>query len=123
MPGALTAQRDRLTGSGAYRSRVTVQAPGAPAADGDGGYTETWVDGLPATWAVSLGAAGTTGGESAMQGTTITTATHLVRGRYRADVTTHTRLVLGARLFNVLQVRDVDERHRVLELICTEVVP
>jgi head-tail adaptor len=80
------------------------------------------VDGLPATWAVSLGAA-PTGGEAPMAGTTISTASYVVRGRYRADVTTHTRLVLGARLFNVLQVRDVDERHRVLELICTEVQP
>ena len=122
MPGGLaTAQRDRLIGSGAYRHRVTVQAPGATVQDGDGGYTEGWVDANPPTWFVSLGAAGRDG-EARAAGTTIAAATHLVRGRYRADVTTATRLLLGARVFNILTVRDLDERRRKLEVVCAEVV-
>jgi SPP1 family predicted phage head-tail adaptor len=122
MPGGLaTAQRDRLIGSGAYRHRVTVQVAGATVQDGDGGYVEGWPNANPPTWFVSIGAAGRDG-EARAAGTTIAAATHLVRGRYRADVTTATRLVLGARVFNILTVRDLDERRRVLELVCAEVV-
>jgi head-tail adaptor len=55
-------------------------------------------------------------------GTVIATQTHLARGRYRADVTTAVRLALAARVFNVLTVRDLDEHHRTLELVCAEVV-
>jgi SPP1 family predicted phage head-tail adaptor len=112
---------DRLIATGAYRHRVTVQIPGALVPDGDGGYTETWQDADPPTWAVSLTAAPRAAGEAPMVGTTITTASHLARGRYRADVTTHTRFLLDARVFNVLVVRDLDERHRTLEVVCTEV--
>jgi SPP1 family predicted phage head-tail adaptor len=122
MPGGLAAaQRDRLIGSGAYRHLVTVQAPGPAVADGDGGFTESWPAADPPTWFVSIGAAGRDG-EARAAGTTIAAATHLVRGRYRADVTTATRLLLGARVFNILTVRDLDERRRVLELVCAEVV-
>jgi len=121
MAGAATAQRDRLGASGAYRHRVTVQVPGAAVPDGDGGSTVSWTDANPATWAVSLGAA-RADGEQAMAGTTIATATHLVRGRYRTDITTHVRLGYGARLFNVLSVRNVDERDRLLELVCAELL-
>jgi head-tail adaptor len=31
-------------------------------------------------------------------------------------------LALAARVFNVLTVRDLDEHHRTLELVCAEVV-
>jgi SPP1 family predicted phage head-tail adaptor len=117
-----TSQRDRLIASGAYRHRVTVQAPGATAPDGDGGYTASWQDADPPTWAVSLTAALRRDGESAMAGTTIATGTHLARGRYRADVTTQTRLLYEGRVLNILTVRDLDERHRTLELVCAEVV-
>jgi SPP1 family predicted phage head-tail adaptor len=124
MPGGLaTAQRDRLIGAGAYRHRATVQQPGTPAADGDGGFTQGWTDADPATWFVSLGTAGRAAGETGIAGTTIATAQTLVRGRYRADVTTKTRLVVDGRVFNVLDARDLDARHRILELVCTEVVP
>jgi SPP1 family predicted phage head-tail adaptor len=114
--------RDRLIATGAYRHRVTVQIPGALTPDGDGGYTETWQDANPPTWAVSLTAAPRAAGELPMAGTTITTASHLVRGRYRADVTTHTRFLLDTRVFNVLAVRNLDERDRTLEVVCTEVL-
>jgi len=122
MPGAATAQRDRLTGSGAYRHRVTVQVPTMAGADGDGGYTETWTEAIPATWAVSIGAAPRADEEAARAGTTIAQATYVVRGRYRADVTSRARVVFAGRLLNVITVRNLDERRRVLEVICTEVV-
>jgi head-tail adaptor len=122
MPGLATAQRDRLSATGAYRHLVTVQAPGPAVPDGDGGFTETWPNATPPTWFVSIGTARVAGEAPAAGATTIATASHLIRGRYRADVTTKTRLVLGARVFNVIDVRDLDERRRVLELVCAEVV-
>jgi SPP1 family predicted phage head-tail adaptor len=119
--GLAAAQRDRLSATGAYRHLVTVQAPGPAVPDGDGGFTETWPNADPPTWFVSIGTA-RVGGEAAAAGTTIATASHLVRGRYRADVTTNTRLTIDGRVFNVIDVRDLDERRRVLELVCAEVV-
>jgi SPP1 family predicted phage head-tail adaptor len=114
--------RDRLVASGAYRHRVTVQAPTPAAPDGDGGFTQSWTDADPPTWAVSITVAPRRDGEMAIAGTTIATGANLVRGRYRRDITTATRLGYEGRVFNILTVRDLDERHRVLELVCAEVV-
>jgi len=123
MPSGLAAaQRDRLIGAGAYRQVVTVQQPGTLAPDGDGGYTQTWADADPATWFVSFGTAARAAGEAPTAGTTIATALHLVRGRYRTDVASTSRLVLDGRIFNVIEARDLDERRRILELVCAEVV-
>jgi SPP1 family predicted phage head-tail adaptor len=122
MAGFLAGQRDRLIAAGAYRHRVTVQVPATTGPDGDGGSTQTWTDADPPTWAVSLTAAPRREGERPDAGTTITTAANLVRGRYRPDVTTHSRLLLEGRVFNVLNVQDLEERHRVLEVTCTEVL-
>jgi len=106
--------------SGTYRHRVTVQTPGVSVPDGDGGFTESWVDSDPPTWAVSIGpAAGAV--DTAMAGTVIGTATHEIRGRYHAGVSTNARLVFEGRVFHVTQVRNVDERHRTLEVTCAEV--
>jgi SPP1 family predicted phage head-tail adaptor len=107
-------------GIGAYRYLVTVQTPGAPVADGDGSYTETWQDATPAQWAVSLEA---TTADKAMAGTQLATATHQVRGRYHAAVTPHARLLFEGRTLNVLQVRDLGERHHILDVVCAELVP
>jgi head-tail adaptor len=112
-------------GAGSYRTVVTVQVPAAGTPDGDGGYTPAWQDADPPTWSVSLTAAPGRrggGGEMGEAGTVIATQTHLARGRYRADVTTAVRLALAARVFNILTVRDLDEHHRTLELVCAEVV-
>jgi head-tail adaptor len=112
-------------GSGSYRHVVTVQVPGAGTPDGDGGFTPTWQDADPPTWSVSLTAAPGRrggGGEMGEAGTVVATQTHLVRGRYRADLSTAVRIVFGARTFNVITVRDLDESRRTLELVCAEVV-
>jgi SPP1 family predicted phage head-tail adaptor len=106
--------------SGTYRHRVTVQTPGPSVPDGDGGFTKTWVDSAPPDWAVSIAPVAAV--DTAMAGTVIGTATHQVRGRYHAGVTTEARLLFESRVFHVAQVRDVDERHRTLEVICAEVV-
>jgi head-tail adaptor len=107
--------------AGLYRHRVTVQAPGAPAPDGDGGYTETWVDSVPPTWAVSIAPAPLGARDTPTAGTVLPLATHQVRGRYHAGVTTQARLLFGDRVLHVITVRNLEERQRTLDVLCSEV--
>jgi SPP1 family predicted phage head-tail adaptor len=107
---------------GAYRFVVTVQTPGPPGADGDGGYTETWQDATPPTWSVSIAPAAQGQHETKMAGTLVATGTHQVRGRYHPAVSTRARLLVGGRVFNVISVQDAEERHRALDVVCAEVV-
>ena len=46
--------------------------------------------------------------------------THLLRIRYRSDVTNAHRLVWGARILNIQSVIDEDARKHFLRLICVE---
>jgi head-tail adaptor len=108
-------------GIGAYRHVVTVQAPGLRVPDGDGGFTESWTDADPPTWAVNLAPATAGDGETAIAGTVLPTMTHLARGRYHPGVTTQARLVFEGRVLNILTVRNLEERNRTLEVVCTEV--
>jgi len=50
-------------------------------------------------------------------------ASHVITVPYHAQITTRTRLTVGARVFAVVGVRDVDERHVELQLACVERVP
>jgi SPP1 family predicted phage head-tail adaptor len=102
---------------GQRRHLVTVQAPGAPVADGDGGYTQTWAPLAPADWWVRIQPATAKDLERVAAGTVISTATHIVTGRYHPQITTATRIVEGARIFEVTGVSDPEERH--IETICT----
>ena len=38
---------------GEYRHSVLFQNPGPPVPDGDGGFTQSWIDLVPPTWRVS----------------------------------------------------------------------
>lgn len=48
------------------------------------------------------------------------TATHQVTLRYRSGVTTQQRLLFGSRELNIEHVNNLDERNRVLVLLCKE---
>ena len=125
MSPTTTARRLTPAGLRAWH-RVTVQQPGAPIPDGDGGYTEGWVDAAPSTWQVAIAPATAreleTAAAASGQATTLTAASHLVTGSYRGDITTQSRLLFGTRLFQVSSVRNPDERNRELVLACTELV-
>lgn len=110
-----------VTASGARHHRVTVQQPGAPVPDGGGSFTVTWIDAVPPTWQVAITSPSGSALEHAALGTTLTTATHVIRGPYRPDITTATQLRFGARTFQIDGVRDADERHGELEVTCREV--
>jgi SPP1 family predicted phage head-tail adaptor len=105
---------------GTYRHVVTVQAPTGSVADGEGGWTEGWADLTPAEWHVSISPASARDLERVGSGTVITSATHLITGRYRPDVTTATRALFEGRLFAITGVRNTDERNVVLECTAEE---
>lgn len=105
---------------GSYRHRVTFQNPGAAVPDGDGGYTQTWTD--LAEWYVSIQPASARDLERVAAGTVIATATHIIRGRYLAGVSTQTRMVFNGRTFEITGVSNLEERNILMELVAVEVV-
>lgn len=101
---------------------VVVQNPGAAASDGDGGYTQTFSDATPRTWHVAIEPATARTLERIAAATVIAQASHIVTGMHHAEVTTKTRLVFGARTFNVLGVANPEERNIETVAVCAEVV-
>ena len=96
-------------GIGAFRHLVTFQAPGGSVPDGDGGFTEGWAD-LGAAWPVEIIPASVRDLETLTAGTVSATATHVITGRYRPDVTTAARVKFGDRIFVITGVQNVEER-------------
>ena len=62
------------------------------------------------------------GGERLAAEQVAATLTHEITIRYRSDVKAEHRIVMGARIFDIKDVRDVDERHVELRMRCTEVL-
>ena len=86
---------------GTYTTRVRFQNPGPATPDGDGGYTQTWIDCTPAEWKVSLVQATTPALERVAAGTVISTATHIVEGAWHPQVSTLSRMTHEARVFAI----------------------
>jgi head-tail adaptor len=101
---------------GARRHLVTVQNPGPPVPDGDGGFTQTWTDGTPAMWYVAITPATQADLERLAAGTVISTASHVVRGDFHPEVTTLTRMLFGAQVFAITGTVNVDLRS--IEMLC-----
>jgi len=108
---------------GDYRHTVTFQNPGPAVPDGDGGYTQSWVDLVPASWRVSITPATARDLERVAAGSVISSASHLVRGDFHPDVTTKTRIVFDGRQFSITGKQNPDERNVTMELLAVEVVP
>lgn len=107
---------------GQLRQRVDVKNP-TRAADGDGGYVDTWVSANPASMAASVEPATASVVERQVGNTIEAAISHIVTMRYHADVTTKTRLTQGSMTLAVRGVQDVDFRHEWLILACEEVIP
>lgn len=108
-------------GIGAFRHRVMFQAPGPPVPDGEGGFTDGWVD-LPPAWDVEIKPATIRDMERLATGTVVAAATHVIRGRYRGDVKKDARLIFDAREFRITGVKNVDERGAELHLFAIETI-
>lgn len=111
-----------MEGIGKHRHRVQVQNPGVPQPDGDGGYTEGWTDADPPFLNVSITPASARDLERYSAGTTLTSATHLVRGRWHPQITTASRLLFHGRILLVASIANPEERSLEVILICAEVL-
>lgn len=100
---------------GAMRHRLVIEARDA-ISDSGGGQTVSWSSGAT-VWAEITPLSG---GELLRQDRLSATITHRISLRYRSDVAPEMRFRSGERLFEILTVRDVDERHRRLECLCEE---
>lgn len=104
--------------AGLLRHRVALQTlSGTTALDSRGRSQKSWTlveDRLPA--AIEQ----LTGREGELARQQYPTATHLVRMRYRSDVTRDKRLKFGSRVFNILEVRNLLEIGRELNIVVGE---
>lgn len=105
---------------GEYRHVAQFQTP-TSVPDGDGGMTETWAN-LDPPWAVAIQPATVRDLERHAGATTIATATHIIRGRYRSDVGVDARMVFGGRTFRIMGVANPQERNLELWLFAVETV-
>lgn len=103
--------------AGALRHRVTIQRFERVEDEG-GGYVEDWKD-VATVWAAIKPMRGNERYEAQQVQSTLT---HKVIMRYRAGIKPQMRILYGNRVFEIEAVIDVDERHRWLELLCSEVV-
>jgi len=108
---------------GEYRHGVLFQNPGPPVPDGDGGYTQTWIDLVPPTWLVSIAPATARDLERVAAGSVISSASHIVRADFHPDVTTKTRMVFDGRQLSIVGKQNLEERNVTMELVAVEVVP
>lgn len=102
---------------GKLRHRVTLQEL-VKTDDGYGGIVETWQD-VATVWAAIEPLRGN---ERYTAQQVQSELTHKVTIRYRAGIKPQMRILYGNRVFDIEAVIDVDERHRWLELLCSEVV-
>jgi head-tail adaptor len=108
---------------GEYRHAVRFQNPGPPVPDGDGGFTQSWIDLVPPTWRVSIKPATARDLERVAGGSVISSASHIVRGDFHPDVSTLTRIVFDGRVLAITGKQNPDERNITMEIIAVEVVP
>jgi SPP1 family predicted phage head-tail adaptor len=97
------------------RQRLTLEEI-QRASDEGGGFTESWV--TVATLSADLRPTG--GGERLASDRLAGTITHDVVLRYRPGVVPAMRFRKGTRIFHILAVIDIEERHRWLKCLCEE---
>jgi head-tail adaptor len=109
---------------GAKRHRVSLQNPGDPMPDGDGGYSDTWTPCTPPTKYAEILVASTANLERLAAGSVVlANVTHLVTFTYHPEVTTRTQVIVNGRTFNVASVSNRDLRNIEQTLQCVEVLP
>lgn len=102
---------------GQLRHRVTIQQL-TRVEDEGGGYAEVWTE-VATVWAAIKPLRGNERYEAQQVQSTLT---HKVTIRYREGIKPQMRLTYKGRIFDIESVIDIEERHRWLELLCSEVV-
>ncbi len=100
---------------GGLRQRVLLQRR-SEVTDAGGGVSLGWTD-IAELWAGILPLAG---GERVLAMRVQPVQNFLIRLRYREDITTADRLLFGARVLNIRNVKNVNERNQWLECRCEE---
>ena len=114
--------------TGSRTKVVTLENPAGPVSDGAGGFTLTWAP-LDPAWAwVALDALASADMERQTADTITAGGTHAVTLPYHPGVTVKTRLTYtdpdrGARVFQVVGLRDPNEARRELVLVVAEALP
>lgn len=100
--------------------RITLQNPGPPVEDVEGGYTQTWTDLDPPAVQASIEPASAEDLETVAAGTVISQASHVIRFPYHPGVTTDTRIGFNGRTFSVIGVQNREERNVETVTLCSE---
>lgn len=103
--------------TGKLRHRATIQQL-VSTDDGAGGSIETWQN-VATVWAAIEPLRGN---ERYTAQQVQSTLTHKVTIRYREGIKPQMRLTYKGRIFDIESVIDIEERHRWLELLCSEVI-
>ena len=101
--------------AGTLRHRVEIKSP-TRTTDSQGGYTTTWSH-VVDTWADIRPI---TAREAFVRQGLQHVVTHMVRMRYRDDMSSDYRIVWGSRTLLIRSMRNVDERGRMIEFECEE---
>jgi len=101
---------------GDLRHRISLQEL-VSIPDGMGGFSEEWQD-VATVWA---SVEPLRGQERYLAQQTLQEVTHKVTMRYREGVSTRMRIFFGGRLFTIKAILDPEERHKWLEILCSEI--
>lgn len=100
---------------GPLRQRLYLQQESLGADTGGGGAL-SWTT-IATLWA----AVEPFSGKEALQAGRISgSITHRIRLRYDSSVTTAMRFLWGSRVFNIRDIRNINERNRVMEILAEE---
>lgn len=102
---------------GAYRHRVTVQVV-TETQNSQGEPSTDWADETTVWTSVEP----LVGRELLLAQQTVALVTHRVGLRYLAGLTAKKRLVFNGRTFNILNVMNLEERNREMEIMAQEIV-
>ena len=108
-----------MTQIGQMRHRVAIANP-TRTADGDGGYTDTWVAADPSPVWARIDTATASNIERLADNTVEAPISHFVTMRLHESVTTRSRLTYDGRYFNIRGLQNSQERDRWLVLACEE---
>lgn len=102
--------------AGKLRHKVTLQSL-TTGQDSAGAATESWSNFATSIWA----SVEPLSGREYFQAQQVASETSIrVRIRYRAGIVPTMRVVYGSRKFEILAIIDPEERHREIQLMCSE---
>jgi len=110
-----------MAGIGEYVHLVSLTKAGPTPDDPEGGYDETWIPLDPPIWYCSIVEASARDLERISGGLTTQTATHLIRGRFHAQLAADCRITFRGRVFEVSSVHDRDQQRIDVDVIAREV--